>query len=266
MKPPKEVILTERILKERQLCNNCLGRQFPRFKPELTITEKGILLRFLAETKTNGWNSEGYTWKELSNLFERQPCELCNGIFEKIDNIANRLAEETWNYEFENFLCGAKIPFQITEKEDRLRSKYKLKGESLRKEIVREVGLKLNELLKKETRFSDPDIKIVFEPFKDQLDVRVTTKPIFLHGQYVAENDANIKERIKEFFLKEFNAESIKMNIIPSRNPLIKGNSFTIRIIHPKKRRVSHEKTMISDRIEITKIEEIIKEDRKGSK
>jgi len=266
MKPPKEVILTERILKERQLCNNCLGRQFPRFKPELTTMEKGILLRFLAETKTKGWNSEGYTWVELSNLFERQSCELCNGIFEKIDNIVNRLVEELRDYEFENFLCGAKIPFQITEKEDRLRSKYKLKGESLRKDIVREVGLRLNELLKKETRFSDPDIKIVFEPLKDQLDVRITTKPIFLHAQYIAESNLNIKEKIKGFFLKEFDAESVKMKISPSHDPLVKGNSFTLRITNPKKRTVSHQKTILPDGIEVTEIEEIIKEDRKVSK
>jgi len=266
MKPPKEVILTERILKERQLCNNCLGRQFPKFKPELTTMEKGILLRFLAQTKTKGWNSEGYTWEELSNLLEKQPCELCNGVFEKIDIIANKLVKELLDYEFESFLCGAKIPLQITEKEDKLRSKYKLKGESLRKDIIREVGLRLNELLKKKTRFSDPDIKIVFEPLKDQLDVSIITKPIFLHGQYISKNNVNIKERIKGYFLNRFNAESVKIKITPSRDPFIKGNSFALRIINPKKRTVSDKKIMLPEGIEVTEIEEIVKEDHRGQK
>jgi tRNA pseudouridine(54/55) synthase len=258
MKPPKEVILTERILKEMQLCNNCLGRQFPKFKPELTIAEKGILLRFLALTKTKGWNSEGYTWEELANLLEKQPCELCNGVFEKIDIITNKLAEELLDYEFESFLCGAKMPLQITEKEDKIRSKYKLKGESLRKDIVREVGLRLNELLKKETSFSDPDIKIVFEPLKDQLDVRITTKPILLHGHYLSRNDLNVKERLKEYFLEKFNAESLKIKIAPSLDPLVNISSFTLRVINPKKRTLSDKKNIFPDGVEVTEIEEIV--------
>jgi tRNA U54 and U55 pseudouridine synthase Pus10 len=258
MRPPQEVVLTERMLNERRLCNNCLGRQFPNFQPQLAIKEKGILLRFLAETKTKGWNSEGYTWEELYNLFEKQPCELCRGIFDKIDDIAGRLADEMREYEFKNFLCGANVPFQITEKEDKIRSKYKLKGESLRKEIVREVGLKLNELLKRDTSFSDPDIKIVFQPFEDQLNVKITTKPIFMRGQYETENDLNIKERLKEFFLGEFQAESVKVKISPSHNPLVKRNSFTIRIIHPKKRTIHVEKIIISGGIEVTEIKEMV--------
>ncbi|MGD0330252.1 MAG: hypothetical protein ABSB40_07360 [Nitrososphaeria archaeon] len=266
MRPPKEVVLTERILKEKRLCNNCLGRQFPKFRPELTIKEKGILLRFLAETKTKGWNSEGYTWEELYNLFEKQPCELCRGIFDKIDDIADRLVDEMREYEFKNFLCGANVPFQITEKEDKIRSKYKLKGESLRKEIVREVGLKLNELLKRDTSFSDPDIKIILQPFEDQLNVKITTKPIFMHGQYETENELDIKERLKEFFLGEFQAESVKVKISPSYDPLVKRNLFTIRIIHPKKRTIHVEKTMISGGIEVTEIKEMVGGGRRRSK
>jgi len=157
MRVPEEVVLTEKILRDNLLCNNCLGRQFPKFKPELSNKERGLLLRFLAKTKTRGWSSEGYTWKELHDLFRKQSCNLCHGILEKNDDTVRKLIERTIDYEFESFLCGARVPFEISEREDILRSKYKLKGESLRKEIIRLVGLKMNELLNKKTSFSDPD-------------------------------------------------------------------------------------------------------------
>jgi tRNA pseudouridine synthase 10 len=237
MKTLKEVTLAEKILKEIRICNKCLGRQFPKFRPELSNSEKGILLKLFTITKIKGKKQEGYTWQDLLDLTEEQSCDLCGNIFTKIDDIVAKLIERLEEYEFENFLCGAKIPISLVEKEEKIKSEFKLRGESLRKEIVREVGLKLNKCLKKETNFSDPDIKIIFEPYNEEPAIRITTSPIFYSGRYlVRERGIKVKELIEEFFITNFDAESVKVTLMTVDNRLYLEMPFLVKIIHPKKR------------------------------
>ena len=173
----------------------------------------------------------------------------------------NKLIERTKDYEFENFLCGASIPFEISEREDILRSKYKLKGESLRKEIIRLVGLRMNDLLKKKTSFSDPDIKITFEPFKVDLNIKIISKPIFFLVEYVQHTKyKDTKKEIKQFLLKEFDAEEVKIKEVRSSGLITYGNpSLHVKIVHPKKRKNLNEQAEVLNIINIVKMEEVKK-------
>lgn len=239
MKTLKEVTLAEKILREIHMCNKCLGRQFPKFRPELPNSEKGILLKFFAITRIKGKRREGYTWKDLLDIMKEQRCDLCGNIFAKIDDIVIKLIDALEGYEFENFLCGVKIPINLIEKEEKVKSKFKLRGESLRKEIVREVGLKLNEHLRKETSFSDPDIKIIFEPFNEELKIKIITSPIFYSGRSLIKKEtAEVKKIIKEFFITYFEAEDAKVTIINVDDASHLEMPFLIKVIHPKKRRL----------------------------
>ncbi|MGQ9781705.1 MAG: hypothetical protein ACUVQ8_05575 [Nitrososphaeria archaeon] len=268
MKIPREVALAEKILDENAICNNCLGRQFPKFKPQLSNKERGLLLRFLVRTKIRGWNSEGYTWNELFGLLRKQPCDLCNGIFEKTDEIAYKLMEKTIDYEFETFLCGARIPFKIAEKEDVFRAKYKVRGESLKKEIVREVGLILNRLLKKETSFADPDIKITFEPYEDDLNVEIMSKPLFCVAEVKDQTSKDIIEKLRDFFLKEYRAESVKIKGPTLSNlSTVRGNQFLlIKVIRPKRRRIQCDQLKILERAGNIRLREVKKNFHKMDK
>ncbi|MEM3403663.1 MAG: THUMP domain-containing protein [Nitrososphaeria archaeon] len=249
MKTLREVTLAEKILREIHMCDKCLGRQFPKFRPELSNSEKGVLLKFFAMTRIKGKKREGYTWKDLLDIMEEQKCDLCGNIFSKTDDIVIKLIDVLEGYEFENFLCGVKIPINLIEKEEKVKSKFKLRGENLRKEIVREVGLKLNEHLRKETNFSDPDIKIIFEPFNDELEIKIITSPIFYSGRYfVKEETVEVKKTIKEFFITYFKAEDAKVIIMGVEGALHLEMPFLIKVIHPKKRR------QIDDRIDLNKI------------
>jgi|GEM_PF-6982145 len=265
MRVPREIALAERILDENAICNNCLGRQFPKFKPQLSNKERGLLLRFLAITKTKSWKSEGYTWKELLDLLGKQSCDLCNGIFEEIDDVAFQLIEKLSNYEFDSFLCGARVPFEMAEKEDIFRAKYKVKGESLRKEIIREVGLRLNKLLKKQTSFADPDIKITFEPYKNDLNIEIVPKPLFCLAEVRDRATNEIKKELEDFFLEEYQAESVKIKELRESDSSAKGGSLLVKIIHPKKRRILDDQ-LVSEKMGTIRLREVSKNFHKMKK
>ncbi len=265
---PKEITLTEKIMGEHRLCDNCLGRQFPKFRPELSNKEKGLLLKFLTLTKLKSEINTGYIKEELLGLFgKNQTCSLCLDIFDRIDGVIELILERTREYDFESFLCGVRIPFNILEEEDRLKSKYRLRGESLRKEIVREAGLRINKITGKKTSFSNPEIKIIFEPYNNNQSMHIISKPIFLYGQYLVFGKIRAFHIILEkALLTKFGAEriTIKEALSDTDGIILEGMGvpFIIKIINPKKRDLLSIKGFkISDNIKVVKIAETTEEE-----
>ena len=273
MQIPKEITLTEKIMREHRLCDNCLGRQFPKFKPELSNKEKGLLLRFLTLTKLKSETNTGYIKEELLGLFKKnQTCFLCLNIFDRIDGVIGLILERIREYNFESFLCGVRIPFNILEEEDRLKSKYRLRGESLRKEIVREAGLRINKITGKKTSFSNPEIKIIFEPYNNNQSMHIISKPIFLYGQYLVFSKIRAFHIILEkALLTKFGAEriTIKEALSDTDGIILEGMGvpFIIKIINPKKRDWLFIKGFkIADNIQVIEIAEATEEEYNRAK
>jgi len=199
--------LSLKILEKYPLCNNCLGRQFALlakgvsnydrgFSLKLSLTmeahkliKKGYLelgvkiLRILAENGNFNYaltilNELGYGAK-----LNIKSCYLCNNIFSKLDLLADRIIQKLSEYEFSSFLVGSRIPGEIAEKEDALKSEFNIDfGESFKSEFNRELGKKIQLLTGKEVDFSTPDIVIIVDLVNNKIEINPS--PLFIYGRY----------------------------------------------------------------------------------
>ena len=161
-------LLASKLLQEYVLCDWCLGRQFPFWMNNLSSKERGKRLRKGIDTK-QAMNSN---------------CYICQGIMPSIEEFAQKVLEAIKSYEFETFLVGASVPSSIVEREDQLRSNFKLKGgESIKGDITRTIGTLISDRTGKRVSYRKPDLTILVKPAEGSL--RISTKPVYLFGRYV---------------------------------------------------------------------------------
>ncbi|MGA8915803.1 MAG: hypothetical protein WB474_07440, partial [Nitrososphaeraceae archaeon] len=90
--------LSERLIKSFVVCNRCIVRQTGK----------------IISSDTVGGESKG--------------CFICKGLWERMESIT-RAAKSTGNkHDFNTFLIGLTIPTSMCEREDQLRSMYKIRG------------------------------------------------------------------------------------------------------------------------------------------
>ncbi len=121
---------------------------------------------------------------------EKKECNICKNLFQKtIITIKNDIIN---SYQFVNansnktIDIGSSIPFKLFEKEDNLRSIFKIKGVPniknhynaiIRYEVIKETGFSLNHL--------NPDIRIeIIVDNKLNYEIKYKTKEIVLLGRY----------------------------------------------------------------------------------
>jgi tRNA pseudouridine synthase 10 len=121
---------------------------------------------------------------------EKKECNICKNLFQKtIITIRNDIIN---SYQFVNansnktIEIGSTIPFKLFEKEDNLRSLFKIKGVPniknhynaiIRYEVIKETGFSLNHL--------NPDIRIeIIVDNKLNYEIKYKTKEILLLGRY----------------------------------------------------------------------------------
>ena len=123
-----------KIFKNYDLCDNCLGRLLEKKKCiDYDKIGKNIRLKYdLNKTKI-------------------KDCYLCEGLLSEKDFYVDLILNKLKNYEFETFLIGSKIEEDILEKEKELLkivdndTYYHLKNE-----INKKIGLILEQKLKKQ--------------------------------------------------------------------------------------------------------------------
>ncbi|MEX2702062.1 MAG: tRNA pseudouridine(54/55) synthase Pus10 [Candidatus Baldrarchaeota archaeon] len=198
------------MLKKHPVCNHCLGRSFALLGTSTDNFTRGFSIKVLLTLEAHRLLEEEYIQgyeilkilavngnfsmardllrkkgKEIVNEVDWK-CYFCGGIFQRIDNIIDDIVKEVEKYEFNTFLVGSHVDVAILEKEDELRANVGLSyGESIKRELNREIGKKLQEKLGKRVDFEKPDIVILIRILKDfshKIDVKVN--PIFIYGRY----------------------------------------------------------------------------------
>jgi len=146
-----------------KLCDSCLGRQFAKLWHGMTNKERGKKIR------------EEFGIKYV----EYEECWLCEGIMGELDKFVHLALEALKEYEFDTFLIGCRVDEDIVKREESISTSY---GESIKREINREVGKKVEEITGKEAEFIHPDIVAIIDTSYDivELDVR----PVFIYGRY----------------------------------------------------------------------------------
>jgi tRNA pseudouridine synthase 10 len=197
-----------RLLSEMKLCDHCFGRQFALLGYGLSNDERGqiiknaivlelleeitdkkdekeIILKNLVETgnkiaiqslQKNGSYDLNYNNVDFT-------CEICEGIFDRLNIFVDEIIKKISNEDFESFLVGAKFFPEIIEKEDNLRAKYQIStGESIKAEFTREIGKLLMSKLDKTPEFNTPDLTIIMNLPKQEIIIQ--KRSLYIYGRY----------------------------------------------------------------------------------
>ncbi|MHA2408100.1 MAG: tRNA pseudouridine(54/55) synthase Pus10 [Candidatus Ranarchaeia archaeon] len=204
--------IVNKLLKERVLCNHCLGRQFALLGTGTTNFERGKSLKMAtmleAHEKLKKSTLKGKQARKILELlatngqfipaqeilkkldstvsFEPKECDLCHNLFSDlpklVDKTLNKL--EKTNIEFDNFLIGSIIPPNLVDTEDSLREEFNLiHGEALKREFNREFGKLLYNEIKKETVFDQPHLLIMVNLKTKGITFQIY--PVFIAGRYL---------------------------------------------------------------------------------
>jgi len=202
------VDLAFRILSRYPLCDYCLGRQFASLGYGISNKERGIALKTVIFMDAHRLIKENENIEEglekikiLSTcnhypsikLLEKlgcdkpatKPCFICEGYLDKkrFKEAASKIIDELKEYEFRNFLLGARVPPEIREKEDIIRSEYMVTtGEDIKEDITREIGGLVQKETSKEIEYKTPEVVVIVDIFSETYEVQVN--PLFIYGRY----------------------------------------------------------------------------------
>ncbi|MEM5815241.1 MAG: tRNA pseudouridine(54/55) synthase Pus10 [Candidatus Aenigmatarchaeota archaeon] len=180
------------LMKRGRICDNCLGRIFGNLLTGYSNKERGRIIRtFIAMLIDSKENldvdlSNFYEIKFLNNKIEKEkkPCYLCNNFFEeKIEEITNKIIEKLKKYEFSTFLIGTRLSSELKSKEDSLLEIINPEFfESLKTEINRELGKKIEKIMNKKMSREKPEIIIIIDLERETISLEV--RSLFIAGEY----------------------------------------------------------------------------------
>ena len=163
----ENIDLADKILSKYSICNACLGRFFAKIGHDISNSSRGLILR---------QNLQHHS-KPIGE------CWLCEDIINEIDHFTNLIINAFKKYEFETFLVGCKIDDTILKKEQEIQVAFStFFAESIKNELNREIGKKLEEKLRKTVDFEDPTIMAVIGTSYDVVDLQI--KSLYLYGRY----------------------------------------------------------------------------------
>jgi tRNA pseudouridine synthase 10 len=162
-----------KIILENLVCNNCLGRQFGMIGHKLSNYERGRAIRELAKE-----------FVDKSRLQEPDVCNLCNNFFKDgINRVAKNVVNKLRQIEFDTFLVGSIPSDEMSKAEERLWEKIGIENvESIKSEINREVGKKIEKLTKRRFDLKNPDITIIADLKTDKIVIDI--RSLYVFGKY----------------------------------------------------------------------------------
>ena len=156
--------VANQILKKYDLCDHCLGRFFSK---QLHLSSN----KFLGK-------------KLKTDYISNNKCYVCKNLFNNLDNFLKLMLDSSSNYVFKTYGIGTIIKPSIIDRDDFLRSKYKLKGiDSVKTDITKELIKLFTKKTKKIMDSLDPEITFTLN-LKDE-SCQLRSKSITISGRYV---------------------------------------------------------------------------------
>jgi tRNA pseudouridine synthase 10 len=182
-------------LLEKPLCNFCLGRFYYGLLVGYSNEEKGKFLRILLAmmidsksidySKIDSSNFTGFKFKNNKDFTpnSKEKCFLCNDLFESLDDYSKKAVKKLEKIEYNNFSVGSLVPAEVLNKEEKL---WEMTGieyvESIKFDLNRELRKKIANVVKKPANFEKPDIVLLFDFEKRDVEIRIN--PLFILGYY----------------------------------------------------------------------------------
>ena len=264
-------IVISKILKNYNLCEYCTGRLISKLvgKPSSKLLGKKYLINY----------------GRLSN----DKCFICKNIFENLDMMLSDIYEKSNNIDFKTFNLGIILKNSYLERDDYVKSKFKLKGiENIKFGISTEIRKKISRRKKYTRVVNEPDLFIQVN-FKDE-SCTIRTKPIFVYGRYnkkirklpqrqtsckkcnsIGCHNCNFKgletlesveSKISNFMIKKFDANQVKINWIGGEDQsslvLGDGRPFFAKILNPKRRNKVLRKSLKLEGISLSELKKIL--------
>ena len=154
---------SNKIIKKYNLCDYCLGRLFTK---QLRLSSNKIL------------------GKKLKNGREsNHSCYICKNLFDNLDHFLKLMLDSSFDYKFRTFSIGTIIKPSIVDRDDALKSEFKLKGiDGIKSDITKELGKLFSKKTKKIANYIDPDI--IFTVNLKEPSCNLRSKPIVISGRY----------------------------------------------------------------------------------
>jgi len=238
-----------KILKNYDLCEYCTGRLISKIvgKPPSKFLGKKYL-------------------KKLGKS-DHKTCYICKNIFDSLEFVLSNIFEKSSHFDFKTFHLGITLKPSFLERDDYLKSKFKIKGiENIKFGIAKELAKKISRRTNSKRITDDPDLFIQAN-FKDESCI-LRAKPMFVYGRYNKkirklpqkqglcrscngigchncdfkgiENLQSIEGKISNLFIKKFDCNQVKINWIGGEDQsslvLGKGRPFFAKILNPKRR------------------------------
>ncbi|MEM3383079.1 MAG: tRNA pseudouridine(54/55) synthase Pus10 [Nitrososphaerales archaeon] len=274
--PPIEksiINLAKNILSEYSLCDWCLGRQFPSIKEENNEV-KGKTIK-----------------KEVKMKVKEEPCFICQDTMQSIKDISVKVLEQLKDFDFNDFLIGAKLPKDFIEKEDIIRAKFKLRGgETIKGEITREIGKTIATRTNRKVNFYKPDMMILVDFISGK--IYLNPRSLSIYGRYLKtirglpqkrrkcrkckgkgcseceytgfSKEKSVEQILAQALIKKFDAKDAKFTWVggESTESLVLGNGrpFYAELIGPKLRHIDESELLKEDNGIILKEVKIIDE------
>ena len=154
---------SNKIIKKYNLCDYCLGRLF---RKQLRLSSNKIL------------------GKKLKNGREsNHSCYICKNLFDNLDHFLKLMLDSSFDYKFNSFSIGTIIKPSIVDRDDALKSEFKLRGiDGVKYDITKELGKLFSKKTKKTANYIDPEI--IFTVNLKEPSCNLRSKPIVISGRY----------------------------------------------------------------------------------
>jgi tRNA pseudouridine synthase 10 len=260
----KEIIpIANQIIRNYELCDSCLGRLFSK---QLHLSSNKLLGKKL----------------KMSVRQSSKKCFICKNLLDNLTPYLKLMLDASSKYDFSSMIVGALIKPSVIDRDDYIRSKYKLRGiDSVKTDITKELGKQFTKKTKKTIDFLNPDLTFTIN-FKDE-SCQLRSKPILLHGRYtkserglpqkqkscvncsgkgcrscnfhgISEYDS-VEGKLSEFLFDKFGGTTAKFTWVGGEDKsslvLGSGRPFFVKIQNPFKRNLILPRKITSDSVVI---------------
>ena len=152
-----------RILKKYHLCDYCMGRLFSK---RLCLKSNKLLGRRLKR-----------------GMVRTEKCYICSDIYPELDLLLGLMLESSSGYYFDTFATGTQIKPSIIDRDDHIRSKFKLQGtDGIKTDITRELSRRFAKKTGKTLDSLDSDVTLTINIKNKTCQIR--SKPVMIQGRY----------------------------------------------------------------------------------
>lgn len=199
------------ILIKYPLCNRCLGRLYANLGRGLDNAERGKALKIYIVMELHKRVLEGDSSAldklklvipnikmplqpllntlrinaEDKTVNEMKRCFVCNDIIDElIDSYSKRIAQLIVEKPRRSFLIGVVVPSDVLEREISIVEEYQIMHwESIKRELKREIGKRVQQMTKVNVDFSKPDVIYIVDLIHNS--IRIESPSLLIFGYYL---------------------------------------------------------------------------------